>query len=78
LIQRLVASGRVRPDPLRIGIEVTPDCAVVDADGHASRRIFAVGPLTRSQFFEIESVPEIRVQAAELARRLVRHVPAGL
>ncbi|WP_332718273.1 FAD/NAD(P)-binding protein [Pelagibacterium mangrovi] len=78
LIQRLVASGRVRPDPLRIGLEVTSDCAVVDAEGHASRRIFAVGPLTRSQFFEIESVPEIRVQAAELARRLVRHVPARL
>src|SRR5690606_33854230 len=78
LIQRLVASGRVRPDPLRIGIEVTPDCAVVDADRRATRRICAGGPLPRSQVCEIESVPDFRVQAAELAHRLVRHVPAGL
>lgn len=76
LIQYLVSTGKVRPDPLRIGLEVTPDCAVIGAQGEQSRRIFAIGPLTRSQFFEIESVPEIRVQAAELARRLLRPVPA--
>ena len=74
--QKLVASGRARPDPLRIGPEVTPGCAVVAVDGRPSRRLFAVGPLTRGQFFEIESVPEIRVQAAMLADALYRSVPA--
>src|SRR5690606_11308201 len=53
VIQKLVASGRARPDPLRIGLEVTAGCAVVAEDGQASRRLFAIGPLTRSQFFEI-------------------------
>ncbi|RDE08584.1 FAD/NAD(P)-binding protein [Pelagibacterium lacus] len=75
VIQNLVASGKARPDPLRIGLEVTPGCAVVAADGRPSRRLFAVGPLTRGQFFEIESVPEIRVQAAMLAGALRRDIP---
>lgn len=75
VIQELVASGRARPDPLHIGLDVTPGCAVVGADGRPSRRLFAIGPLTRSQFFEIESVPEIRVQAEMLANVLRNHVP---
>ena len=57
-------AGKARPDPMRIGLDVSRDCAVVDSDGHASKRLFAVGPLTRSQFFEIESVPEIRASGA--------------
>lgn len=70
VIQKLVSAGKARPDAMRIGLDVTRDCAVVDRDGHASGRLFAVGPLTRSQFFEIESVPEIRLQAHMLANHL--------
>lgn len=70
VIQHLVASGKARPDPLHIGLDVSRGCAVIDRDGHASTRLFAVGPLTRSQFFEIEAIPEIRLQAELLARQL--------
>ncbi|WP_280173935.1 hypothetical protein [Devosia enhydra] len=31
---------------------------------------FALGPLTRGTFFEIEAMPDIRVQASLLAERL--------
>lgn len=72
VMQNLIAAGKARPDPLRIGLDVTPGCAVIDQNGVPSRRLFAVGPLTRSQFFEIESVPEIRVQAEMLAQSLHR------
>ena len=71
LIQGLVGAGRARPDPLRIGLDVTPGCALIDSTGTASERLFAIGPLTRSTFFEVESVPEIRVQAARLAEKLL-------
>jgi uncharacterized NAD(P)/FAD-binding protein YdhS len=36
----------------------------------AGDKLFALGPLTRGTFFEIDAVPEIREQAARLAERL--------
>ncbi|WP_256380035.1 FAD/NAD(P)-binding protein [Bradyrhizobium sp. Cp5.3] len=69
-VRSLFDNGLSRIDPLRIGIEVTPDCAIVDAHGSASRRLYAVGPLTRAAFWEIIAVPDIRQQCVELASRL--------
>jgi uncharacterized NAD(P)/FAD-binding protein YdhS len=72
VLRDLVSSGRARPDPLRIGLDVSDDCAVIDAAGRTSRCLFAVGPLTRGRLWEIEAIPDIRVQVAELADRLRR------
>lgn len=70
VVRSLTDRGLARNDPLRVGLDVTTGCAVIDAGGKASDRIFAIGPLTRGTFFEIDAVPEIRVQAARLAARL--------
>ncbi len=70
LVRDLLASGLARPDPLRLGFEVGPDGALIDAAGRASDRLFAIGPLRRADLWESVAVPEIRVQAAELARAL--------
>jgi len=78
-VRSLFEQGLARVDPLRIGIEISPECAVVDRDGSPSRRLFAIGPLTRAAFWEIIAIPDIRNQSAELAGRLVRNaamVPA--
>jgi uncharacterized NAD(P)/FAD-binding protein YdhS len=72
IIQDLVATGRARPDELHIGLDVDDDCAVIDTDNSASERLFVVGPLTRGRFFEIEAIPDIRVQAAKLSARLLQ------
>mgnify|MGYP007032599615 CR=1 FL=1 len=69
-VRSLTDRGLARPDPLRLGLDVTEDCAVIDAAGNPSAMIFAIGPLTRGALFEIEAVPDIRVQAAKLARTL--------
>lgn len=66
-LRSLFRHGLVRTDPLRIGLDVSTDCAVVDAAGRPSTKLFAAGPLTRGTFFEIDAVPEIRLQAARLA-----------
>lgn len=66
----LLDRGYARSDAFGIGLDVTPDCAVIDANGAASTRLYAVGPLTRGEFFEIDAIPDIRTQCAELARRL--------
>jgi uncharacterized NAD(P)/FAD-binding protein YdhS len=72
-VRSLLDEGLARIDPLRIGIDVTPDCAIVDRHGSPSRRLYADGPLTRAAFWEIIAVPDIRQQCAELAARLGNH-----
>jgi uncharacterized NAD(P)/FAD-binding protein YdhS len=71
LLRNLFDQGLVRVDPLHIGIEIGPDCAIVNEDGEHSRRLFAIGPLTRAAFWEIIAIPDIRNQCAELAAHLV-------
>jgi uncharacterized NAD(P)/FAD-binding protein YdhS len=68
----LMEQGLACVDPLHIGIEVGPDCAVISQRGTPSQRLFAVGPLTRAAFWEIIAIPDIRNQCAELATRLIR------
>ena len=70
LVAQLVADGASRADPLGIGLDVDNDCALVDASGRASQRIFAVGPMSQAAFWESIAVPDIRLQAAFLARWL--------
>jgi len=70
VLQHLFQQGLARADALHIGIDISDDCAVIDRNGFASRRLFAVGPLTRAAFWEIVAIPDIRNQCAELAARL--------
>lgn len=72
LLRGLLDSGLARPDPLRLGLDAGQDLAVLDAAGRPSDRIFALGPLLRGRRYETTAIPEIRDQAAVLARRLVR------
>jgi len=67
----LFDKGLARVDPLHIGIEIDTDCAIINRDGLPSRRLFAVGPLTRATFWEIIAIPDIRNQCAALAELLV-------
>ena len=69
-VRSLLDAGLARLDPLGIGIDITPDCAVVDRSGVPSERLFAIGPVTRAAFWEIVAVPDIRNQCAALASRL--------
>jgi uncharacterized NAD(P)/FAD-binding protein YdhS len=70
-IRSLLASGAARPDPLNIGLDVLSDGSLIGRDGVATDRLFAVGPLTRGAFLEIEAVPDIRVQCQRLAGALL-------
>ena len=76
IVRSLIDRGLARPDPLRIGLDVTEACAIVKGDGQPSERLYAIGPLTRGAFFEIDAIPDIRTQCAMLARNLTAR--AGL
>jgi len=67
LIAQLLAQGTMTPYPLHIGIQVTPEGALIGADGHPSRRLFALGPVRYGTLIETTAIPEIAVQAQELA-----------
>ncbi len=70
LIRSLLSRGLVRPDALSLGLDVTANCALLDREGAISRRLFAIGPVTRGTFWEMTAVPDIRHQAEFLAGRL--------
>ena len=70
VLKSLFAQGLARVDALRIGIDVSADCAVLNASGAPSRRLFAIGPLTRAAFWETVAIPDIRDQCAKLARHI--------
>jgi uncharacterized NAD(P)/FAD-binding protein YdhS len=74
VIRDLIGRGLARPDALHIGLDVTPDCFVVDRDGTPSRHLIAIGPLTRGQFFEIEAIPDIRRQCATVAAHVLSEI----
>lgn len=70
LMAHLLASNQGRLDPLRIGLDVDPQCQLIGQDGQSSPRLLAVGPAARAGFWEITAVPDIRVQTAKLAKVL--------
>lgn len=70
LLDALLAAGRIRQDPLRIGVDVDRDCRAIGADGQASETLSVIGPVTRGTFWESVAVPDIRTQAARVAERL--------
>jgi uncharacterized NAD(P)/FAD-binding protein YdhS len=68
LLRRLMARGLIRPDALGLGLAVSDDLAVLDQRGEADRPLWTLGPLLRGTLWECTAVPDIRGQAAELAR----------
>jgi uncharacterized NAD(P)/FAD-binding protein YdhS len=70
LVRHLLAAGAIRPDPLRLGVDVDAQSRAVRADGTPDDRIHCIGPMTRGGLWEVVAVPDIRVQSWDLARRL--------
>ncbi|POA19924.1 pyridine nucleotide-disulfide oxidoreductase [Pseudomonas sp. FW300-N1A1] len=71
LPQQLLARGLVQPGPLALGIAAQADGAVLDAQGQAARRLFAMGPPLRGMWWESTAVTDVASQAKALALRLV-------
>lgn len=72
LLHNLLKRGLVKPDPLSLGVEVTGSSAG-DSDP-----IHTVGSLRRGSLWESTAVPELRVQAAELAKVLIKNKSPAL
>lgn len=70
LLRHLLAAGMIRPDRMRIGLEVDAQSNVIDAAGRTDERVYCIGPMTRGGLWEVVAVPDIRQQNWSLARRL--------
>jgi uncharacterized NAD(P)/FAD-binding protein YdhS len=67
LIRALLARGAAQPDPLGIGLDISEDYALLDRSSRRSRRVLALGPLTRAAFWECTAIPDIRLQGSHVA-----------
>ena len=70
LLRHLLAQGFARPDACGLGLDVDEQCRLFSGSGEPQDRLMAVGPLCRGSFWEITSVPDIRVQAHQIACHL--------
>jgi uncharacterized NAD(P)/FAD-binding protein YdhS len=71
LLRNLLASGEIAPGPLGIGFKATSPGQLLRPDGEPSEGLFTLGPCRRGPLFESVAVPEIRVQAVELAQHVL-------
>ncbi|MCJ2037282.1 FAD/NAD(P)-binding protein [Methylobacterium sp. J-068] len=65
LVRNLLARGLVRPGPFGLGLDATPDGAVVSPRGEAP--LWAIGPMLRGVLWECIAVPDIRDASVPLA-----------
>ncbi len=70
LLRSLIRNQIARPDELRLGLEAAANGALIDAHGAASDFLYTIGPARKGSLWETTAVPEIRVQALELAKSL--------
>ncbi|WP_051054156.1 FAD/NAD(P)-binding protein [Frankia sp. QA3] len=74
LVMNLLAAGLATPDALDLGFATEASGRLVAADGPRPA-IWAIGPLRRGELWESTAIPEIRGQAAALARAVVAALP---
>ncbi len=72
LLASLLDSGVAARHPLGIGLDVNSVGAIRRPDGSAWPTLWAVGPLRKGAEWESTAIPEIRVQARDLAADLLR------
>ncbi|MGW0733156.1 FAD/NAD(P)-binding protein [Streptomyces sp. NPDC002851] len=72
LITGLLAGGLASPAPVGGGFDTTPSGRLRPAPGHTPAPLWTLGSLRRGNLLETTAIPEIRCQADDLARALLR------
>jgi uncharacterized NAD(P)/FAD-binding protein YdhS len=67
LLRSLLQRGQARPGPQGLGLATAPDGSVL---GPLADRLWTLAGLRRGELWETTAIPEIRVQAEELARTI--------
>ncbi|MBV8376997.1 MAG: FAD/NAD(P)-binding protein [Verrucomicrobia bacterium] len=82
LVMQLFLRGLITPDPLFLGIEVGVGGIIYDVHGRRVPNLYTLGSPQKGRLLETTAVPELRLQAEGLAKRLWREIrrsePAGV
>ena len=70
LIRQLILDNLVSIDDLGLGVRVDSDLAVLNESGKSSDWLSYVGPMLKANFWEATAVPELRLYASTLARKI--------
>jgi len=71
LVKNLMAAGMIQCDDLRFGLDATPDGHLKGTDGQPSDMLYTLGTALKGVLWESTAIPEIRVQARDLAQKLI-------
>jgi uncharacterized NAD(P)/FAD-binding protein YdhS len=71
LLRSLFRKGWLEANPPGVGVRTNENGAVVGRHGAVTPGLYAIGPMRIGGFFETTAVPEIREQAAALAKTLL-------
>ena len=72
VLRSLLDAGLAVPDALGIGLKVDDEVRVVGPIRSDTRRLWAMGSLGKARYWEIIAVPDIRLQAAQVADAIAR------
>lgn len=71
LVDSLLDRGAIRAHRLGLGLDLDLHGRVVDAQGHINPSTYVVGAARRGVEWEVAAIPDLRVQAAAVADRLL-------
>jgi uncharacterized NAD(P)/FAD-binding protein YdhS len=75
LVRNLLRRELIRPGPADLGIDALPNGAVIGDRGAVSEVLYTLGSTMKGVLWEVLAVPEIRLQAEQLARLLLDDDP---
>jgi uncharacterized NAD(P)/FAD-binding protein YdhS len=70
----LLKRGFIAPDELKLGMNALPDGTIIQKDGSISPYLFTLGTNLKGILWESTAVPELRVQAKQLAEEVIRQL----
>jgi uncharacterized NAD(P)/FAD-binding protein YdhS len=77
VIASLMVRGQLVPDALALGVQTSSQGRPIDSGGQEVQGLFVVGTLRKPECWESTAVPELRVQAAQVAGDVLREMGCG-
>ena len=74
LVESLVKQGLICTSDSGVGMNALTDGTIIKKDGSPSAMMYTMGPLLRGVLWEIVAIPEISMQAKELAELILSKV----
>ena len=71
LLKNMLTSGLIAKDPLSLGFNATGKGEIINKDGEVVPNLFTIGSGLRGILWESTAIPELRVQAHEMANKVL-------